>query len=670
MDTTKRSSTRRRCSSSSLADAHSPTTAHVKAYVKRLSFKQINVYPDWNIKKPLPRLPVPELEKTMKMYLKTLRPISTSEEHNRVSILVDKFLSTGEGAKLQGMLQTRAAEEANWAYNWWLEDMYLLNQLPLPINSNPGMVFPKTSFQHPDDQLKVAARLVSGILDYKVIIDARGLPIDRARHREKGQPLCMEQYYRLFSTYREPGLVKDTLETKANDINEAEHIVVMCKNEMYQLNVVHGFHRLTEDNICCQLRRIRSMARDNPVDSGGLGILTTLPRNEWAEARSKLIEDETNKESLRLIETSIFILCLDRPVGNEPRDDKSQALQMLHGHGSHVNSCNRWYDKTMQFVIGEDGACGLNYEHSPSEGIAVVQLIEHVLKYMEELRQRKLVRMDSIRSLPYPSKLEWNLSLPIIQHTDMARFQMDRAIADLDLYLLKFDKFGKEFPKSQNMSPDCFIQLAFQLTYYRLNGQLVSTYESASTRRFHLGRVDNIRAASTEALEWCKSMATKNLNIEKLKLLREAMQAQTDTMVQTILGFGMDCHMLGLKRIAEQKLGVTPELFQNALWTSCNKFVLSTSQVNTSLDSFMGYGPVVKNGYGTSYNPQPDRIIFCITSFKSFTKTDSQTFGETLQQVLVDMHDICLSQHPSLTRNVSTPLHTIEEKGHKVNDQN
>ena len=33
-------------------------------------------------------------------------------------------------------------------------------------------------------------------------------------------------------------------------------------------------------------------------------------------------------------------------------------------------------------MIAEDGACGLCYEHSPSEGIAVVQLIEHLLAYM------------------------------------------------------------------------------------------------------------------------------------------------------------------------------------------------------------------------------------------------------------------------------------------------
>jgi hypothetical protein len=40
----------------------------------------------------------------------------------------------------------------------------------------------------------------------------------------------------------------------------------------------------------------------------------------------------------------------------------------------------------------------------------------------------------------------------------------------------------------------------------RLNKRLCSTYESASTRRFRKGRVDNIRANSCEALEWVQSM--------------------------------------------------------------------------------------------------------------------------------------------------------------------
>ena len=44
----------------------------------------------------------------------------------------------------------------------------------------------------------------------------------------------------------------------------------------------------------------------------------------------------------------------------------------------------------LQFVVGKDGACGLCYEHSPSEGIAVVQLIEQLLQFMSVWSQHDL----------------------------------------------------------------------------------------------------------------------------------------------------------------------------------------------------------------------------------------------------------------------------------------
>ena len=66
---------------------------------------------------------------------------------------------------------------------------------------------------------------------------SRLLPIDRARSREKGQPFCMEQYYRLFTSYRYPGIEKDNLVTSyggggTNDFAEPEHIIVVCKNQV------------------------------------------------------------------------------------------------------------------------------------------------------------------------------------------------------------------------------------------------------------------------------------------------------------------------------------------------------------------------------------------------------------------------------------------------------
>lgn len=35
-----------------------------------------------------------------------------------------------------------------------------------------------------------------------------------------------------------------------------------------------------------------------------------------------------------------------------------------------------------QFVVGMDGVCGVVCEHSPFEGIVLVQCSEHVMKYM------------------------------------------------------------------------------------------------------------------------------------------------------------------------------------------------------------------------------------------------------------------------------------------------
>lgn len=35
-----------------------------------------------------------------------------------------------------------------------------------------------------------------------------------------------------------------------------------------------------------------------------------------------------------------------------------------------------------QFIVGEDGTCGLVYEHAPAEGPPIVFLIDYVVKYM------------------------------------------------------------------------------------------------------------------------------------------------------------------------------------------------------------------------------------------------------------------------------------------------
>lgn len=69
------------------------------------------------------------------------------------------------------------------------------------------------------------------------MVGRRALPVDYARGQLAGTPLCMEQYYRLFTSYRLPGLKRDSLVIEKNPASppEPEHIIVACKNQVRHL---------------------------------------------------------------------------------------------------------------------------------------------------------------------------------------------------------------------------------------------------------------------------------------------------------------------------------------------------------------------------------------------------------------------------------------------------
>ena len=54
----------------------------------------------------------------------------------------------------------------------------------------------------------------------------------------------------------------------------------------------------------------------------------------------------------------------------------------------------------------------------------------------------------------------------------------------------------------------------------------------------------------------------------------------------------------------------------------------------------MGYGAVVPDGYGVSYNLHDDVIIFCVASYFSCLETSSIRFAHCLQKSLEDIRDL------------------------------
>ena len=87
--------------------------------------RDITMETDVSSPPPLPPpLPLPPLDETLDSYLDNLKSILSAEDWRKTSEEVLEF-RTEHGQRLQRRLEERRKETDNWAYEWWLNDMYL-----------------------------------------------------------------------------------------------------------------------------------------------------------------------------------------------------------------------------------------------------------------------------------------------------------------------------------------------------------------------------------------------------------------------------------------------------------------------------------------------------------------------------------------------------------------
>lgn len=66
---------------------------------------------------------------------------------------------------------------------------------------------------------------------------------------------------------------------------------------------------------------------------------------------------------------------------------------------------------------------------------------------------------------------------------------------------------------------------------------------------------------------------------ERFYLLDKAVETQTSTMVETILGHGYDAHFITLKKMALEMNGKLPDVFEDPMYKFNSNFEVATSQV-------------------------------------------------------------------------------------------
>ncbi|KAL0274292.1 UNVERIFIED_CONTAM: hypothetical protein PYX00_006752 [Menopon gallinae] len=586
-----------------------------------------------------PSLPVPSLKQTLEKYLRSVTPFSSEADLELTKNIIENFSrKNGAGEELQELLVKRAKGTNNWLAEWWLDTAYLGYRDPLVVFSSPGLVWPHTVFQNVTEQLVYTSNLISAALEFNEKIEKDLIPQEMSGK----DPLCMLQYKKIFGTHRIPKKPKDLLQLQ-DPQNVSRNIIVLFNNSIFSVDVFEQGSRkpLSAGHF---LAILKDIVEQGSGDSGpGLGVLTTENRDNWADVYEELKKDETNRRNLEeYVEKALFVVCVDQHLdtGKELHSNTKCSKLLLHGFGGSKNGSNRWFDKTVQFIVGAgcDGV-GVAYEHSPAEGGPIGVLTDFVHYRLKDAPKE----LEPQTNYTKPKKLSFTISPAVSAAISLAKKRLDCLNEDLEVIGLTFPYFGKNRLKTAKISPDSFIQVAIQYAFYKTHKQPAAQYESGTLRKFTEGRTDIIRTCSQEVVDFCKTMTDRMASPQqKHEALRKAIQAHKEYATEVINGRGVDRHLLGLKLLAQANDMALPDIFMDKSYKKSTYFQLSTSNVPTKCDGFMVYGPLVKDGYACCYNPRDESINFGTSAWRTCSYTDLNEFVSNLEQGLLEMES-CLN---------------------------
>ncbi|CEN62658.1 Putative Carnitine acetyl transferase [Aspergillus calidoustus] len=537
----------------------------------------------------LPKLPIPDLESTCRKYIDAVAPLQTPKEQEDTRAAVRDFLKS-EGPVLQERLQKYASSKTSYIEQFWY-DSYLNYDSPVVLNLNPFFLLEDDPTPARNNQVTRSASLVVSALSFVRAVRREELSPDTVR----GTPLCMYQYSRLFGTARVP---TDNGCVISQD-PYAKHIVVMCRGQFYWFDVLDANHDqiMTEKDIAMNLEVILADAEQTPIQEaakGALGVLSTENRKVWSGLRDILTKDEhsNNAEALNIVDTALFVLCLD---DTEPHSMSDLCANMLCGtneveKGVQVGTCtNRWYDK-LQIIVCKNGSAGINFEHTGVDGHTVLRFASDV--YTDTILRFARTINGQAPSLwattspdpskrdprsfgdvsPTPRKLEWDMAPELSIAIRFAESHLADLLQQHEFQVLDFKGYGKNFITSMGFSPDAFVQMAFQAAYYGLYGQVVNTYEPAMTKAFLHGRTEAIRTVTNETVDFLKTFWADNPAEEKVNSLRKAAEKHTATTKECSKGQGQDRHLYALYTLWQRSFDEVPISADNSVEDGSNGY--------------------------------------------------------------------------------------------------
>lgn len=686
--------------------------------------------------KLLKRLPIPPLEDTLKRYLDRVQPLQDEKQFKRTK----RTVMSAENLDVMRTLQEKLLQydqelanetpESSYIEQFWY-DSYLLYDQSVVLNVNPY-------FQLEDDptilkdvqrdsqysgpygkytlQIKRCAKLVTSILKFIKQVRHGTLAEDKIRTT----PLSMDQYKKLFGSSRiPPGPGEESCHLQTDPTSH--HIMVMYKSQFYWFDVLdinnfpifqapeelewnlYSIIMDTERHIGDHLQ-----SRDEFIRYlVPMGVFTTESRRVWSNIRDYIYHDSdsTNWKNLKLIDSALFVICLDdlQFDSKDPKTSSQLVQSMLCGTSNinlgedenskvplniqHGTCMNRWFEK-LQLIVTRDGKAGINFEHTGVDGHTVLRFATDIYTdsilsfargvtknvpdiFAEKEMEASLMKKQSRANLiTIPRKLEWRPDSFLLSSLHFAETRISDLISQYEFVSLDFETYGAAHIKAMfKCSPDAFTQQVFQIAYYALYGKFEAVYEPAMTKTFQNGRTETIRSVTNQSKKFVKSMFdSKATNAQRIDYLQKAAKEHSRITKECSMGLGQDRHLYALYCVWNEWYRDSlpmPPLFQDHSWSVINNNVLSTSNCGNPCLKNFGFGPVTANGFGIGYVIREDSISIVVSS----RHRQTERFVSLLEKSFLEIDRIFRREHERQEALAKVPIYTPQDDKDKKEER-
>jgi carnitine O-acetyltransferase len=578
----------------------------------------------------LPRVPLPTVDDSCRRFLEWCAPLLTDDEMAATTAAVDEFRAPGSPAhELHAELARYDARPGvgSWLDAFWAT-RYLGRRDRIALNANFFFLFEDTG----EDQIARTAGLIMAALDYKRQLDEERIePVV-----QRGRTMTMEQNKFLFSTTRIPGAVQDTVRAPYSDEwpgpSPFRHVVVFHRGNAFRMDVLgpaapHAPHSL--DDLAAGLEAVMKAGNDPAPEGTSIGHLTTKARAEWAASRAQLLAlDPANASALETIETALFCVALEDTV---PSGTQEACDLLLHG-----DSANRWFDKALSFIVFADGTAGINCEHCGLDGTTILYLVDAMLTASSSAHASAAgaVAQGTPAVAPVPVVLDAALEADVSTAGEaFAAFAAANATVALSL------DFGSDRAKALGVSPDAFVQVAYQLAHRRTKGVTGATYESIATRQYRNGRTEAMRVVTPEIVRFVDLMDAPGADrASRAAAFLAAASAHVQRAKQCQDGDAPEQHLWELQMI-HRRLGRTsepPALYDSPGWRIMRDDYLSTSSAPSVNIRHFGFGATSDKCIGIAYALLPDRLNIYLSTPRPVAD-QMHTFATQVPLALADI---------------------------------